>query len=258
MRKSVRSLFLTACATLLAGCETSGPAYGGSIGSFSFEGSSPPMSYGVPIADSEWVIAPVELPSGAAASSVFGKTSGSGSYSRSMLPSTSGFYSLGSGPWINFALFNRSTGESVLGFDRRIVVWQVVWAVAQRDAILLLATDTDTNGDAKINDADATAIFHYRLADRTITRLTPPRSTVVRTTLDEPRKNEDQPARAKPATLPSADAMFVTVRMDRDGDGKFEDDEPLQVLRVDATMKSPPQSVLSEPQWEKAWELWKK
>ncbi len=249
---------------LLAGCQSgSGTAMAeppvklsGSLASD--DGGTMVSPSWIAVGTTDWVIAPINISE--ASFSTYSLTKFGSRLPQ--LPRTDGFDAVGSGPWINFAIFNRTTGKSTLALDRRMTVWNVARSKIESDSVLLLTSDTDTNRDGKLNDLDATAVYHLQLAEGKLTRLTPDRTTVVSASPDPivggagRDKYGEFSIPENPAKAP-VNGLLVTVRTDINNDGKFMTDEPTQVIRIDPSLKTKPQSVMDASQWQKAIDIWK-
>ena len=253
MRISLCPLLLLSCVALLIGCE-SGVSSGG-FGSGSGSGfgyARMPRTPAIGIGHGKFAVAPVEVGSSATSGYLISKIGSD--YASGTLPRDNGFETLGAGAWVNFVVFDRTTGQSELAFNTRMVVWQAVRALNVTDSLLLLASEADTNGDTKVNDLDGSAVFHFNLADRKLTRLTPAYTTVIAAGPDRPTGTMTRDGKSAADAI--TDGLFVFLRVDRNQDGKWDQNEPPMVIRIDPAMKTSPQTVLSDAQWDKALGIW--
>jgi hypothetical protein len=133
--------------------------------------------------------------------------------------------------WNNLVLVHKETGANHLLLDRKAYITRFYTPnpdPREREQgpwpkfLLVGISDTDTNGDGWINDNDAVVAFVADMAGRGLTQVTPTNSQIENFTIDRGRE-----------------ALYLTVRIDSDGNRRFDDDSVL--LRVD--LKKPGQGV---------------
>jgi hypothetical protein len=154
-----------------------------------------------------------------------------------LVSGSSGFgsgYSTYHGPavqWNNVAFYDPLTGKARLLLDKPAVITRFD-APGEKSMIhgfflLFAIATTDDNHDGIINGNDAVRLYRTDLRGEGMRAVSPEKTQLV-----------DIDA--------LADWLYLRVRRDSDGNGKFTDKDVIELLRVDRDAKEAPQLVLSD------------
>jgi hypothetical protein len=139
------------------------------------------------------------------------------------------YYGSSSLTWNNVAFYLPATGETRLLLDQPAVICRF-HAPSDKgpvhgDYLLFAIATHDTNHDGLINDDDAIQLLRTDLKGEHLIPITPPDMQLL--------------------DIDSAQWLYLRVRHDSDGDGKFTDRDRIDLLRVDPREWSPAEHVIS-------------